>query len=263
MNTITPTYRPNVFPERVSHYAVGDLTHLEITQVTARLADDGLMLFEGLDTPAALLAAATHVMRLVAHPDSGPDTVTAISDRGPVGDRPGQAGFSHRALAAHTDRSGATDPPGLIMVSCGQPGTSGGESLLADGAEIYIDLVENAPATLEALASPQSVLFGGAVGHLGPVFDTDPDQSGRYRLRLRLDDLAAWSPEVTRAHLRILQDTITRHTFTVPLVPGRGYLADNHRWLHARTGFTGPRLVYRVLGIPHPTLNLTTGIPVR
>jgi hypothetical protein len=57
-----------------------------------------------------------------------------------------------------------------------------------------------------------------------------------------------------------LSEAIERHTLIVPLVAGRGYLLDNHRWLHARTAFTGPRLIHRVLGVPAPSL--PTGIPV-
>lgn len=227
------------------------------------LAADGLAVFAGVGDPAALLAAAVTVMTVVAHPDAGPDAVTTITDLGPAGDRPGQAGFSRRGLPAHTDRSGVVEPPGLLMVVCGQTGTAGGDAHLSDGQAVHADLAATAPHVLAAFHRPRSVLFGGSGGHLGAVF-TEPDSAdgpGRCRLRLRLDDLAAFGPGLAE-YLPVLAGAIARHTITLPLAPGRGYLLDNHRWLHARTAFTGDRIVYRVLGNPLPELGLRTGIPL-
>jgi hypothetical protein len=33
---------------------------------------------------------------------------------------------------------------------------------------------------------------------------------------------------------------------------GSGYVLNNHRWLHGRRGFEGPRLMYRVIANPLP-----------
>jgi hypothetical protein len=60
-----------------------------------------------------------------------------------------------------------------------------------------------------------------------------------------------------------LTASINRHTFTVNLRPGQGVLLDNHRWLHARDTFEGPRQLYRLLGNPLPGLGMHPGIPVK
>ena len=84
----------------------------------------------------------------------------------------------------------------------------------------------------------------------------------RLQLRLRLDDLVTFAPDLL-THLPVLRVVIVRHTITVPLGAGQGYILDNHRWLHAREKFTGTRALYRVLGDPLPSLGLHPGIPQR
>ncbi len=84
------------------------------------------------------------------------------------------------------------------------------------------------------------------------------EHDGRTVVRFRLDDLARFSPQITRrlASLRaILHDLET----PVPLRPGHGYLLCNTRWLHGRAAFTGERLMYRLLGNPLPTVEIPAG----
>lgn len=258
----SPRALPSPGPGR---YEVGDLTRPRSwARLRHQLVTDGLALFDGVTDPAGLLAAAATVMTVTPHPDAGPDGVTTITDLGPAGEHPGAAGFSHRALPPHTDRSSVPTLPGLLMVTCGAAACVGGSSGLADGHAVYADLAANAPRMLEALRRPRSVLFGGSARHLGAVFTPDPARPGvprRCRLRLRLDDLAIFSPDLTE-HLPVLQAAIDRHTITITLTPGRGYLLDNHRWLHACSDYTGARTLYRVLGDPLPELGMHTGIPL-
>lgn len=117
---------------------------------------------------------------------------------------------------------------------------------------------------LTAFTHPRSVLFGGAEGYLGSVLTLvpgTPTAMARLQLRLRLDDLVTFAPDL-QPWLPTLQATIARHTITVPLADGDGYILDNHRWLHAREQFIGARNLYRVLGDPLPSLGLYPGIPV-
>jgi Taurine catabolism dioxygenase TauD, TfdA family len=107
------------------------------------------------------------------------------------------------------------------------------------------------------------VLFGGAASYLGAVFTTVPGPGPvRVAIRLRLDDLVSFSPEVAE-WIPQLTASINRHTFTVTLQRGQGVLLDNHRWLHAREKFEGPRQLYRLLGNPLPSLRMYPGIPVK
>jgi alpha-ketoglutarate-dependent taurine dioxygenase len=230
-----------------------------VPQVVEALRERGLAFLSGVDGPEAMLGLAAHLMTVVAHPDDDALGITTLTDLGPAGNGPNAAGFSARALPAHTDRSGVPDPPGLLMLVCAVPADSGGASLLADGRLVHEHLAAAEPQALTALHQPRTVLYGGGAGHLACVFATDP-ASGRIRARLRLDDLASFAPDVA-AWIPTLATAIDRHSTTVTLRPGDGMILDNHRWFHARQSFTGPRRMHRILGDPLPHLDIRTGIP--
>ncbi len=223
------------------------------------ITEQGLAVVGGLERPQDLLRLARSIAIVVPHRDSGPDGVTTIADLGESIVRSGFAGFSACALNPHTDRSGVPHPPALLM-SCTQAATSGGECVLIDGQAVYDDLAESEPEALTALSTPRSVLFGGAAGHLSSIFSDNG--GGRIAVRLRLDELAQFAPEVDR-WIPVLRAAIDRHAFEFRLTAGQGYVLDNHRWLHGRRAFTGQRVVHRVNGDPLPELVVGTGVRVR
>lgn len=216
----------------------------------------GFALLSGVHDADALLTVARSIAVVVPHRDSRPDGVTVLADRGVGSARGGFAGFGRDELVPHTDRSGIEHPPGLLMMACRQPAEWGGECVVVDGEAVYADLAENEPEAIEALSAPRSALFGGAAGYLGSVFTPQPD--GRVTLRLRLDDLARFSPDATRWRATLCS-AIERHLITVVLRAGEGYVLDNHRWLHGRRAFTGNRIVYRVTAEPLPHLAIPSG----
>jgi alpha-ketoglutarate-dependent taurine dioxygenase len=226
------------------------------------LVEEGLALFHGTGSRTAVLQAASAILTARPHPDADQDGITVITDLGSAGDVPGAAGFSRRELAAHTDGSQVAHPPALLMAVCAQAADAGGSSRFTDGLAVISELAANWPPALAAFTRPRSVLFGGADGYLGsvltPVSGT-PGATTRLQLRLRLDDLVTFAPDL-QPWLPALQAAIARHTITVPLADGDGYILDNHRWLHAREQFTGNRVLYRVLGDPMPSLGLYPGI---
>ncbi|WP_326920586.1 TauD/TfdA family dioxygenase [Actinophytocola sp.] len=235
--------------------------HAEKHAAPAVLAEHGLILLDGIADSADLWRRARSIATIVSHRDSDPDGVTTITDLGSGYLRSGFVGFTSRALNLHTDGSSAAHPPGLLMTSCRQPATTGGECTLADGKAVYDDLADSEPDALRALGAPRSVLFGGATGHLGAIFTDMAD--GRVALRLRLDDLAQFSPDVSQ-WLPVLRAAIDRHTVTFTLKAGEGYILDNRRWLHGRQAFTGQRVLHRVLGNPLPHLAIACGFrPLR
>jgi alpha-ketoglutarate-dependent taurine dioxygenase len=247
-------------PWTAAHYAAGNLHDPQaLPRVRQLLSRDGLALFRSVGSRAEVLALARALMTVFPHPDADPDGITLITDLGAVGKQPGAAGFSHRELSAHTDRSGACSPPALLLAVCGRPAQEGGASKLTDGLAVYQQLAAASPPAAAAFTQPRSVLFGGASGYLGEVFTPGPAPP-RLQLRLRLDDLVAFAPDL-QPHLPLLHAIIDRNTLTVPLAAGEGYVLDNHRWLHARETFTGTRTLYRMLGNPLPGAGIHPGIP--
>lgn len=226
------------------------------TALITDLANTGTALVEDVHDDPTLLTLARSLATVLPHRHGDPTGITVLSDRGPVAHRDGFAGFGTGALAVHTDRSGLPEPPGLVMTVCRQRAHHGGESLLVDGRAVYAELAQDHPDVLTALAAPRSVLFGGAAGHLGAIITYRPDN--RVSLRLRWDSLARFSPDVARV-LPVLRAAVDRQTTEIALRPGQGYVVDNHRWLHGRREFTGPRAMCRVLGQPLPTLAIPTG----
>jgi hypothetical protein len=243
-------------------FRAGDVTRPPAMEaIRHRVCSDGLALFEGAYGIEAVLTIAEHLMSITAHPDSDERGVTAIVELGPAAHQPNARGFSRRELVAHTDRSGITDPPALMMLTCAVQAPVGGASRFADGLAVYNDLADTCPEALQALSRPRSVLFGGASGYLGSVFSpvTGPGPT-RIAIRFRQDDLVSFSPDVAE-WIPQLTASINRHTHTVTLQPGQGMILDNHRWLHARDTFEGPRRMYRLLGRPLPDHAMFPGIP--
>lgn len=132
-----------------------------------------------------------------------------------------------------------------MLLACQRQADRGGESLLADGRTVHAELSTRWHEAAVMLSRPRTAFFGAGDGHCTQVFTVHP--GGRVTLRLRQDELARWSP-LAAPHLPCLGEAIARHQFRLALAPGQGYLLDNHRWLHARTQFTGDRCYLRALG---------------
>ncbi|MFJ9841774.1 TauD/TfdA family dioxygenase [Kitasatospora sp. NPDC101155] len=203
-----------------------------------------------------LLAAGRLMSSLWKHRDADPDGLTVIRDTGRHAGRAGFAGLGRGALALHTECAQYPDPPRLLLLVCARAGDTGGESLLVDAQDVLAELAAHHPAAIEALAADRAAYFGGSSGHFAPVLQQLP--AGRWRLRLRQDDLARFSPDA-EAHLPALRQAIDRNTQRLRLAPGQGVVLDNHRLLHGRTAFSGERLILRALGEPHSALALGPG----
>jgi hypothetical protein len=164
----------------------------------------------------------------------------------------------HAELIPHTDGTSLPDPPCLLLLTCQQPASHGGTTLLADAARITATLAGQHPAALRALSAPRAACFGTAGGYLGPI--CEPAGPGRARIRLRLDDLAMFSADATPV-IPLLRAVITQHLHTIQLRTGQGLLVSNSRWLHGRDRYTGPRIMLRILGDPLPGTGIQPGFP--
>lgn len=224
----------------------------------AQLATTGIVALEGVHGRPLFCqtVAALGVPRL--HRDSDVDGITTIAVR-PDAERAGFAGFGSHALNPHTEGSALARPPQLLALVCQSRADVGGHSVLVDGLRLYDYLVAEAPDALQALFQPRSVLFGGANGFLGSIFERTDE---RIRLRLRLDDLAQFSPDVA-AHLPTLWAAIEATALRLTLAPGDGYVLSNSRWLHGRSGFGGCRVMLRLLADLPPTSPIADGFDPR
>jgi Taurine catabolism dioxygenase TauD, TfdA family len=223
-------------------------------RVLALLREHGLVTFTGITDRAALVGVARRLMSIRPHRDAGPDGVTVITDTGTTD--PGYAAFTDAELIPHTDGTSLPDPPGLLLLTCQQPASQGGTTLLTDAVRITATLAGHHPAALRALSAPRTAYFGTADGYLGPV--CEPAGPGRARIRLRLDGLAMFSADATPV-IPILRAVIIQHQQAIRLRAGQGLLVSNSRWLHGRDRYTGPRIMLRILGDPLPDTGIQPG----
>ncbi|GCD44081.1 TauD/TfdA family dioxygenase [Streptomyces paromomycinus] len=215
--------------------------------IAAQLRETGLVTVDGLQSRHDVLAFATQLMSIAPHPHGAPDGLTLIRDTGGHARRAGFAGLGSGELQAHTERSSTPEPPRLLLLVCQRPALSGGDVLLADGRDVHAQLTVDRQGAAAAFAQPRTAYFGAGAGHATQVIT--PHSDGRITIRLRQDGLARWSP-VIKPHLSCLREAIAGSQRRISLQAGQGYLLDNHRWLHARTRFSGGRELLRALGEP-------------
>ncbi|MGW1411874.1 TauD/TfdA family dioxygenase [Streptomyces sp. NPDC002403] len=215
--------------------------------IAEQLREHGMVMVNGLTSRESVLAFARRTMTLTPHRDSDPDALTTIHDIGWKAQQPGLEGLGSGELRAHTERSSVPEPPRLMLLVCLRPAVTGGKALLTDGQAVLDHLATHNPGAVEPLSLPGTAFFGDGGGHPSQIFTRHPD--GRVSLRFRQGELAQFSPMVEH-FLPDLRAAITAHERSVALSQGQGYLIDNHRYLHARTAFSGRRLCVRALGEP-------------
>ncbi|MFD0262411.1 TauD/TfdA family dioxygenase [Kitasatospora indigofera] len=240
-------------------FTPGSLAGEGLERAAAVLRERGVVRLGRLGGRDDVLEAAERFMAsLLQHRDADPDGLTVVRDTGRHQGRAGFAGLGRGDLSLHTECAQLPRPPRLLLLACARTAETGGESLVVDGRAVLAELAGFHPAALEALAAPRAAYFGGADGHFAPVLEHLPD--GRWRLRLRQDPLARFSPGA-EAHLPALRSAVERNTTRLRLACGQGLVLDNHRILHGRTAFVGARILLRALGEPHPAFGLDSGFP--
>ncbi|MGI5233778.1 TauD/TfdA family dioxygenase [Actinoallomurus sp. CA-142502] len=215
------------------------------------LATCGLVMFTGLRDRNHLLRVARRLVTIRPHRSAGADGVSVIADR--ADQRSGYTAYSTAALPPHTDGTAMPNPAHLIILACQEQAGAGGESLAIDGQAVYRTLAAEYPSELKELCRPNSAVFNGL---RSSVFAQLND--GRVVVRCRFDELVQYDPAVASI-LAIFKAVIAKHTETVRLRPGEGYIIDNSRWAHGRAQFTGTRVMLRVLGDPLPDARLPLG----
>ncbi|MGV9266545.1 TauD/TfdA family dioxygenase [Kitasatospora sp. NPDC003701] len=246
-------------PAADEEFTPGALAGGALERAAGVLREHGLVRLGRLGGREDVLEAAGRFMaRPWQHRDADPDGLTVVRDTGRHEGLAGFAGLGRGGLSPHTECAQLPRPPRLLLLACARTAESGGETLVVDGRAVLAELADLHPSALEALTAPRAAYFGGADGRFAPVLEQLPD--GRWRLRLRQDSLARFSPDA-EAHLPALRGAVERHTTRTRLACGQGLVLDNHRFLHGRTAFVGGRLLLRALGEPRAALGLAVGFP--
>ncbi|KAI0491100.1 hypothetical protein F4859DRAFT_520662 [Xylaria cf. heliscus] len=176
--------------------------------------------------------------------------------------------YTTLALAAHTDGTYFTDPPGLQAfhllshTDSGPPKGSGaglgGQSLLVDGFYAAKIMKEEAPVLFDVLTAVG--VTSHASGNKGitivpdklyPVIELDLEGNAVHRIRWNNDDrgmlpiggkysVTQWY-EAARKWNEILRRKELEYWFQ--LEPGKVLIFDNWRALHGRSAFTGRRRI--------------------
>lgn len=161
-----------------------------------------------------------------------------------------QLGYTDAPIHLHTDQPFLEHPPRYQILQCIRPADEGGDNLLADARAAFRHL-EAHDARAAELLTTVPVRFHRRQQRFESIVDApivarrgDADflvRSSYFTLAPHRLPFAA-TAEFYRAHdrfIRLVRDP--RHHVRVRLDRGDWLIYDNHRTLHARTGFTGPR----------------------
>jgi gamma-butyrobetaine dioxygenase len=163
-----------------------------------------------------------------------------------------QLGYTDAPIELHTDQPFLDHPPRYQLLQSLRTATAGGENYLVD-ARAAADHLRSEDAEAYRLLSSVPVRFHRrqrAFERLvvSPILGVGPD--GRFLVRysyfttephrLPFAELEPYLRAYDR-FARLVRDP--RHQVRFALAPGDFVLYDNHRMLHARTAFSGPRWV--------------------
>jgi len=156
-------------------------------------------------------------------------------------------GNEDAAIGLHTDQPFLEEAPRYTLLQCIRAADTGGEILLADAAAAF-DYLASLDREAADLLSTISIRFHGHQRDVAVVAPLVGRRDGRFQIRssyfatspyrVPFAKMESWY----RAHDRfveILRDP--RHHYGLRLGPDEVLLYDNHRMVHGRTAFRGPR----------------------
>ncbi|MFQ6197058.1 TauD/TfdA family dioxygenase [Streptomyces sp. NPDC000405] len=227
--------------------------HPELADTVHRqLEAAGLVTFTGLHSVHAVNDVVAEVMNTASFQGPGPYGLHEVRDTRRHAHRADAVDLTRASVELHTSGAALRKPPRLVLIACINPGHMGGQTRLADGHAVFGDLLRERPDTAHALSRKGASLLGrGDDVFPARVFTVRVDRAPV--VRLRQDGLVRW-PTDSQPHLPVLRNYLALSTMSVTLRAGEAYLLDNHRWLHGRTAFTGPRHFYRAEGKPRRRL---------
>jgi alpha-ketoglutarate-dependent taurine dioxygenase len=222
------------------------LVNLEdVAEVSSQLDEHGLVTFENIESKNQLISISKQLGEVFFHRDSDVDGVTHVVNKGDLDEKIGFKGLTSAGLNLHSDRSGVTNPPELLVFYCNTPASQGGENILVDGKDIYYKLKKEYPGVLSLILKENSVVFGGSDDNVSAsifkFIDTD-----RLQIRFRYDELGFYSSSII-SKMPLFLEIMESCCSSFKLDQNQGYIIKNDRWLHGRTTFSGPREMYRIL----------------
>ena len=162
-----------------------------------------------------------------------------------------QLGYTDAPIELHTDQPFLDHPPRYQLLHAVRAADVGGDSLIADARAAFRYLQATDPDAAARLTATPVVFhrrqraFERVV--TAPIIVDTPDRfavrSSYFTLapfQVPFADVEAWYRAYDRFG-RLVRDP--RHHYRFQLAPGDALLYDNHRVLHGRTGFRGPRWV--------------------
>lgn len=163
-----------------------------------------------------------------------------------------QLGYTDAAIEVHTDQPFLDAPPRYQLLHCMRAAAEGGDNHLVDAraAARYLEATDAEAfrllTTVPVRFHRKQRAFERLV--ISPILRLDAE--GRFQVRysyftmapqqLPFAEMAAWL-RAYRRFAELVRDPA--HRYTLRLGPGDFILYDNHRTLHARTGFRGARWV--------------------
>lgn len=162
-----------------------------------------------------------------------------------------QLGYTDAGVELHTDQPFLENPPRYQLLQSIRAADEGGENFVVDGRAAARHLREIDRGAWEALTRTP-VRFHRKQSAFESVVDApvlrDDDRGFMIRYSYftlapfarPFDEMEGWYRAYDR-FARLVRDP--RHQYRFRLAPGDVLLYDNHRMLHARTSFRGPRWV--------------------
>jgi len=174
-----------------------------------------------------------------------------------------QLGYTDAAIELHTDQPFLDQPPRYQLLQGIRTADAGGDSIVADGraAFAYLRALDREAAD-RILATPVRFHRKQRAFEREVIAPIVTFTNGRFQIRssyfttapyrLPFEEMEAWY----RAHDRFVRITRDpRHHYQFRLGAGDVLIYDNHRMLHGRTAFRGPRWVRGVYFDPAGTFD--------
>ena len=169
-------------------------------------------------------------------------------------------GNTQHAVPPHTDEAFRYSPPGINILGCVRPASSGGETILVDGFHIADRLRKEDPQAFDLLCRYGQTFNRSHPGQLDQrcrqrmISLDDRDEVVGIRVHTRsagpLDLPASLVKPYYAAHRAFCELMMaSENQLKFQLQAGEAVLFDNHRVLHARTEFEDPQRFLQICNV--------------